>query len=625
MTALIYILNFIPKFTFKDYIIFVLATIVQFYVGSYFYKSSLSALKNRNADMNILVALGTSIAYFYSLLVLIFPHIFPKQMQNTYFESCASIITFILLGRYLEIKVRNKTTSFMKELLKLKPKKSLIEVDGKQIEINSENIIKGDIVILRKGDKAAVDGVVIEGRCEANQSPITGEYKLVVKEKGDKIISGSIIEDGFCKIKATTSGKQSTVNQIIKLILEAQSKKPNIARLSDKIVAYFVPTIMIISILTFDIWYFLTGNIQMSLIPAVSVLIIACPCALGLAVPIAIVSAVGKASKEGILIKNPEILEIINKIKVAIFDKTGTLTTGNLKLKKLYLENDHYKNYIYSLSLKSNHPISKSILSEIKGSKLKVENFKYIVGRGLKGTIEDKEILLGNTKLMEEYNIRVNSKYKKIIEKESRQGSIVILLAINKQIVGILTFKDELKPEAKEVIEFFKDKGIKVVMLTGDSKIVADSVARELKIDEYFYELSPKDKIQIVKNFQKNGSKVMFIGDGINDAPALTQADIAIAVTNATDLAKETGDVILLSGNLKSLIKFIKISHLSNKIIRENLMWAYLYNTLLIPMAAGILYPFFGILIKPIFSAIAMSLSSVSVVLNALRIQMKRL
>ncbi len=575
--------------------------------------------------MNLLVVVGTSAAYFYSLFVLFFTQLFPETSRNTYFESAAAIITFILLGRYLETKARNKATSFMKSLLNLKPQKSVIIVDGKEIEVDSDSIVEGDIVVLKKGNKVPVDGIVIEGSCEVNQSAITGEYMPVLKEKGQNVISGSLIQDGYCKIKALRNAKSSVLNQIIKTILEAQSKKPPIAKFADKVVYYFVPVIIIISVITFDIWYFFTEDFQLSLIPAVSVLIIACPCALGLATPIAIISLIGRSAKEGILIKNPDIVEIINSVKTVVFDKTGTLTKGKLKVSSFILENEGFKDFLYTLASKSNHPISKAIKEKFEGNVLEIENFENITGKGLKAVINREIVLNGSLRLMKENNVEIPKKYIEFYENETKKGKVVVFLAVNDKVVGVVSIEDEIREEAKDVISKLKKEGYKILMITGDSKNTALEVAKELGIDNVYFEVFPEDKLKIVENLQKEGKKVMFVGDGINDAPAMAKADVGLSMSSGADIAKETGDAVILSNNLKSILKFIKLSKEGNKIIKQNLFWAYFYNSIGIPVAAGILYPINGVLLKPVFASIAMSFSSVSVVLNALRLQIKRL
>nr|WP_032496824.1 copper-translocating P-type ATPase [Hydrogenivirga sp. 128-5-R1-1] len=618
-------MKFFVSWSYKEYIIFILASTVQFYIGFDFYKSSINALKNKIADMNLLVVVGTSAAYFYSLFVLFFPQFFPETSRNTYFESAAAIITFILLGRYLETKARNKATSFMKSLLNLKPQKSIIIVDGKEIEVDADSIVEGDIVVLKKGDKVPVDGIVIEGSCEVNQSAITGEYMPVLKEKGQNVISGSLVQDGYCKIKALRNAKSSVLNQIIKTILEAQSKKPPIAKFADKVVYYFVPTIIIISILTFDIWYFFTENFQLSLIPSVSVLIIACPCALGLATPIAVVSLIGRSAKEGILIKNSDVVEIINNVKTVVFDKTGTLTKGKLKVSSFILENEGLKDYLYTLASKSNHPISKAMVEKFEGSVLEVENFENITGKGLRAVINREIVLNGSLRLMKENNVEIPKKYIEFYENETKKGKVVVFLAVNSKVVGVVSIEDEIREEANEVISKLKKEGYEILMITGDSKNTALEVAKKLGIDNVYFEVFPEDKLKIVENLQEEGKKVMFVGDGINDAPAMAKADVGLSMSSGADIAKETGDAVILSNNLKSILKFIKLSKEGNKIIKQNLFWAYFYNSIGIPVAAGILYPINGVLLKPVFASIAMSFSSVSVVLNALRLQVKRL
>ncbi len=577
--------------------------------------------------MNLLVAIGTTAAYLYSIFVVFFPELFPPQMRHVYFDSAAAIITFILLGRYLEARSKGKATEFMKKLLSLKPQKARILVDGKEIEIPAENVVKGDILLIKSGDKIPADGVIIEGEAEVDESMITGESLPVYKKVGDKIIGGTILKLGFVKAKAEQTGKDTVLHQIIKLLTEAQSRKPPIGRLADKITAYFVPAVLIIAVVVFDLWYLFEENIQYGFISAVSVLIIACPCALGLATPIAIVVAVGRGAKEGMLIKNPEILEIIKDIKFAVFDKTGTLTKGKLKVENALIKNDKELKLIASVEKNSEHPVSKAVLEFALSKNIIPENpekFDVIPGRGIKGTIKNEEIIVGTKRFLEENGIEIKNEFEKFFKEETNKGHSVIFGAVNKNLVAVFSIIDEIKKEAKEVIEKLKQKGIKPILLTGDNKKIAEEVGKEIGIEEIIAEVLPEDKYKYVENFQKKG-KVLFVGDGINDAPAMGRSDIGIAVGAGTEIAKEAGDIILIKDDLKGVIKSINLSEETLKIIKQNLFWAYIYNTIGIPIAGGVLYPFLGILLKPVFAGIAMSFSSVSVVTNSLRLKYKRL
>ncbi|WP_457640568.1 copper-translocating P-type ATPase [Persephonella sp.] len=592
---------------------------VQFYCGYEFYSSALSGLKNRIADMNLLVVIGTTAAYLYSLAVLFIPQIFPEEMRHLYFDGAAAIITFVLLGRYLEIRSKTKASDFMKKLLSLKPQMAKIVVEGKEIEIPAENVVVGDILIIRPGEKIPVDGVIIDGEGEIDESMITGEPLPVLKKRGDTVIGGTVNKTGVIKVKALKTGKDTVLYQIIKLLSEAQGKKPPIGRLADKITGYFVPAVLIIAIVVFDLWYILADNIQLGFIASVSVLIIACPCALGLATPIAVVVSVGKGAKEGILIKNPEIVEIISKINIAVFDKTGTLTEGFPEVvKSEILDRDSMK-YLSILLKNSVHPLSKAILKFIGEYEGKVEKFEQIAGKGIKGVIKNKTVLIGNKRFMEENGINVDTAI------SSETGETTVYGALNGNIVGIFLLSDKIREDAKEVIGKLKEKGIKTVLLTGDNRFVAEKISRELGIDHVYSELLPEDKYKIVEKLQKEGNRVLFIGDGINDAPAMGKADVGIAVSMATDIAKEAGDILLLKNDLYLILKTTNLSKETLKIIKQNLFWAYIYNMIGIPIAGGILYPVLGFLLKPVFAGIAMSFSSVSVVLNALRLQFKKL
>ncbi len=605
----------------------IFSSVVQFYAGAEFYKSAFAGLKNRIADMNLLVAIGTTAAYLYSVFVIFFPDFLPPEMRHVYFDSAAAIITFILLGRYLEARSKSKATDFMKKLLSLKPQKARILVDGKELEIPAENVVKGDVLIIKSGEKIPTDGTVIDGEAEVDEAMITGESIPVYKKIGDKVIGGTVLKVGFLKVKAENTGKDTVLSQIIKLLTEAQSKKPPIGRLADKITAYFVPSVLIIAIIVFDLWYLIGNNIQYGFISAISVLIIACPCALGLATPIAIVVAVGRGAKEGILIKNPEVLEIIRKIKFAVFDKTGTLTKGKLKVKNAVIDNEEDLKLIASVEKNSEHPISKAIIEYAVSKNIlpeNPENFKVIPGKGVKGIVNGKKVLVGTGRFLIENEVQIDEKFKEFADKEIKSGHTVIFSSINKKTVASFSIADEIREEVKDVIKKLKEKGIKPVLLTGDNKKTAEEVAKEIGIDEVIAEVLPEEKYRYVENLQRNG-KVLFVGDGINDAPAMGKSDIGIAVSTGTEIAKEAGDIILIKEDLRGVIKSVNLSEETLKLIKQNLFWAYIYNTIGIPVAGGILYPFFGILLKPVFAGIAMSFSSVSVVTNSLKLKWKNL
>ncbi|MDM7272906.1 copper-translocating P-type ATPase [Sulfurihydrogenibium azorense] len=605
-------------FYYSDYLQFLTASIIQFYAGYEFYKSSLKSLKNRIADMNLLVSIGTFSAYFYSVAVLFFKDFFPVEMRHLYFEGSSAVITFVLIGRYLELKTRQTATEFMKKLISLKPDKAIKLVDGKEEVVDAVSIKKDDVVIVRPGDKIPVDGVVIEGQTEVDQSILTGESKLLYKKEGDTVLSGSINKSGLIKIKAIKDAKDSILNQIIKLLLEAQSKKPKIGKLADKITAYFVPVVLIISILVFDVWYFLGYPLNFSLTAVISVLVIACPCALGLATPITIVNVVGRGAKEGLLFKDPEVIEKSEKIDYVIFDKTGTLTEGKMKVEE-YIVKDFLSVFV-SLEKGINHPVAQSIL-QIPSQEVEIKDKQVIVGKGVVGTYKGIKVIMCNKKFLDELNIPLEKEFEEFYLKSKEKGNTVIFGVIDSKVYGVFSISDSVRPESKEVIKTLKDKGIKVVMLTGDNQKVAEKVAKEVGIEEFYYDLTPIDKYNFIKGLKEKGFTVVFVGDGINDAPSMVESDIGIAVETASDLAKESGSIVLLKSDLRGVVKAINLCQKGLKTIKQNLFWAYIYNIIGIPIAGGLLYPFFGILLNPMYAGIAMSFSSITVVLNALKLR----
>ena len=614
------------KFPYWDFFQFILASIVQFYGGYEFYRSSFMSLKNRLADMNLLVTIGTFSAYFYSVLALFFPSILPENMRNLYFEGSSAIITFVLLGRYLEQRSKLKATDFMKNLLSLKPTLATIVVDGKEYQVKTENVVKGDVVIVRPGDKIPVDGVVIEGETEVEQSFLTGESNLVYKKVGDEVLGGSINRIGVIKVKATKNAKDNVLNQVINLLLESQSKKPKIGHLADRISQIFVPLVLILAIIVFNIWYYLGYPLNFSFTTSLAVLVVACPCALGLATPIAIVNIVGKAAKEGIILKNPEVIENLKKIGIVIFDKTGTLTEGKFKVvDTLFKGNKSEIETVLSLEKDINHPISLSIVNFMKENGFNLINIsqKHILaGKGVVSSVDGKRVFIGNKKLFTDNNIKISQEFLEFLVKNEEEGYTVILGAIGDKIVLALAISDSIKKEAFDVVKWLKDRNIKTVLLTGDNKKVAENVAKTLGIDEVHWQLTPLDKYNYVKDLKSSYEKsIVFVGDGINDAPAMAECDVGIAVESASDLTKDAGDIVLIDSNLKGVIKTIVLSEKGLSIIKQNLFWAYIYNLLGIPLAAGFLYPYFGILLTPMYAGIAMAFSSIMVVLNALRVR----
>ena len=612
----------------NTYIIFVLASIIQFYCGARFYKLAYKAVVNKNYDMNVLVALGTSAAYFYSSFVVFFPSLFPENLRFMYFDGAAVIISFVILGRFLEENSKQKASDFLKELMQLAPQNANLFDENHQIKIVPvKNLQLKDNVLIKTGEKIPVDGLIIKGNADIDTAMITGESLPVFKQIGDEVLAGTLNTNGVITIKVTKESNDTTLSKIITLLKSAQSKQIPISRFADKIANIFVPSVIIISVLTFLIWGLILNDYQNAIIASISVLIISCPCALGLATPIAIVSSVSRGAKEGILIKNPEILEQIKEIEYAVFDKTGTLTKGNISVSSTDI-NEKYFKIIASIEKYSEHPISKAIVTFVESRNIpcdvKIENIDIIAGHGIKVIIDNIEYLLGNKKLLDDNQALISKEHLIFYEKELEKSNGVILVAIDKKTIGSFSLEDELKENALKVIKELKNIGIKPILLTGDNQITASKIAKKLEINEVYAQVIPTQKYDIIKKLQEK-SKVMFVGDGINDAPSIKQADIGVTLNSGADISKDAGDIVLVNNELLSIIKSINLSIETMKIVKQNLFWAFAYNTLGIPIAAGVLFPFFGIMLTPMYAGIAMSFSSVTVVLNSLRLKIKRL
>ncbi len=612
----------------NQYIMFSLATVIQFYSGRRFYILAYKAVSNKNYDMNVLVALGTSAAYFYSVFVVFFPSLFPENLRFLYFDGAAVIISFILLGRLLEERSKAKATDFLKKLMDLAPlNATLICEDGSFKTVLASELKVGDKVLIKTGEKISTDAVISKGSADIDTSMITGESMPVYKTIGDEVIAGTLNTTGVIEVVVLKQSNDTTLSKIIALLSTAQSKKLPISRFADNVANIFVPTVIIISILTFFAWYFIVGNALNAILASISVLVISCPCALGLATPIAIVSSVGKGAQEGILIKNPEILEIIKDIKYAVFDKTGTLTKGIISVKDAVYE-EKYLDILASLETKSEHPISKAVVvfAQTKNISLnkEFEDIQIIPGLGIKAIYENKEILIGSLSFLEKNSINLDSKYLDFYNTSLNNGAGVILASIDKECVAVFALEDSIKDGAKELIADLKAKNITPILLTGDNQITANSVAKELNIDKVYAQVLPDEKYKVIIELQKE-AKVMFVGDGINDSPSIKQADIGITLNSGSDITKDAGDIILINNDLKAVSKSINLSIESMKVIKQNLFWAFIYNIGGIPLAAGIFYPIFGVMLTPMYAGIAMSFSSVTVVLNSLRLKFKKI
>lgn len=623
-----FVFNPLKNMNNNEYIMFALASIVQFYAGGRFYSLAYKAISNKNYDMNVLVALGTSAAYFYSVFVILFPELFPIHLRFIYFDGAAVIITFILLGRLLEDRSKTKATNFLKKLMDLAPlNANLIKNDGSIETVLASSLKLGDKVLIKAGEKVSTDAVIMKGNADINASMVTGESMPIYKTIGDEVMAGTLNTTGVIEVKVLKQSSDTTLSKIINLLSTAQSKKLPISRFADKIANIFVPSVVAISILTFFIWYFVVGDTMSAILASISVLIISCPCALGLATPIAIVSSVGKGAQEGILIKNPEILEIIKDIKYAVFDKTGTLTKGEISVAQvLYKGTD--LDLLGSVELHSEHPISKAIVSYVRSKNItmdkEVSEINIVPGKGITAICENKKIIIGTKLLLQENNIQMDKKYMEFNEKYLEQGKGIIFSAIDGICVASFSLDDSLKDGAEELIKNLKDKNIIPVLLTGDNLKTANYVANKLKIEKVYAEVLPSEKYKVIKDLQKE-AKVLFIGDGVNDSPSIKQADIGITLNSGSDITKDAGDIILINNDLKAVLKSINLSYESMKIIKQNLFWAFIYNAIGIPIAAGILYPVMGVMLTPVYAGITMSFSSVTVVLNSLRLKFKRI
>jgi len=610
----------------NEYIMFALASIVQFYAGGRFYSLAYKAVSNKNYDMNVLVALGTSAAYFYSVFVVLYPEWFPDHLRFIYFDGAAVIITFILLGRLLEERSKTKATNFLKKLMDLAPlNANLINTDGSIESVLASSLKVGDKVLIKAGEKVSTDAVITKGNADINASMITGESMPIYKTIGDEVIAGTLNTTGVIEVEVLKQANDTTLSKIINLLSTAQSKKLPISRFADRVANIFVPAVIVFAILTFFVWYFVVGDPLGAILASISVLIISCPCALGLATPIAIVSSVGKGAREGILVKNPEILEIIKDIKYAVFDKTGTLTKGEISVAQV-LHQGEYLDILGSVERQSEHPISKAIVSYVQDKELsvdlEVEDVKIIAGKGITAICANKEVVIGTKLLLDENNISIDEKYLDFNKKYLAEGKGVVFAAVDGTCSAAFSLDDSLKEGAQELIQSIKEKGITPILLTGDNITTANFVAKQLNIEKIYAQVLPDEKYKVIKDLQKE-AKVMFVGDGVNDSPSIKQADIGITLNSGSDITKDAGDIILVNNDLKSVLKSINLSHESMKIIKQNLFWAFIYNAIGIPIAAGILYPVMGVMLTPVYAGIAMSFSSVTVVLNSLRLKFK--
>ena len=611
----------------KEYAVIELLLVIPIlYVGRKYFTIGFRALFKLSPNMDSLIAIGTSAAFVYSLFAVI--KIFTGHTNyDLYFDSAGMILTLITLGKYFEAVSKGKTSEAIKKLMDLTPKKAAVIREGGEIEINVDEVEKGDIIIVRPGERVPVDGVVVSGSTSVDESMLTGESIPVEKNTGDKVVGGSINKNGLISFKAEKVGRDTVLSQIIKLVEDAQGSKAPIAKMADVISGYFVPIVISLAIISAISWFISGKSIEFSLLIFISVLVIACPCALGLATPTAIMVGTGKGAEYGVLIKSGTALESAHKVKTIVFDKTGTITKGKPKVTDIVTIDGLHEKRLLQLAASaekgSEHPLGEAIVKEAEENNIElqeVKSFKAIPGHGIEVTIDDSKIFLGNRTLMEDKKISLDSLEAEAV-KFSEEGKTPMFIAEENNIIGIIAVADTIKENSKKAIEKLHSMGIKTAMITGDNKRTAEAIARQVGIDIVLAEVLPEDKANEIKKLQEDGNKVAMVGDGINDAPALAKADIGIAIGSGTDVAMESSDIVLMKSDLMDVLTAIELSKKTIKNIKENLFWAFSYNTLGIPVAMGIWYIFGGPLLNPIIGALAMSFSSVSVLLNALRLK----
>jgi P-type Cu+ transporter len=616
---------------------FVLSTPVVLWGGWPFFQRGWASIINRSPNMFTLIAIGTGAAYFFSVVALLFPDVFPASFRGhggevaVYFEAAAVITTLVLLGQVLELKARSRTSSAIKMLLGLAPKTArVIRPDGNEEDIPLEQVQSGDLLRVRPGEKIPVDGVVTEGTSSVDESMVTGEPIPVEKTKDSKVTGGTVNGTGGLIIQAERVGSDTLLAQIVRMVSEAQRSRAPIQRLADLVAAWFVPLVVLVAILTFIVWAILGPEPRFvyALVNAVAVLIIACPCALGLATPMSIMVGTGRGATAGVLVKNAEALEVMEKVDTLVVDKTGTLTEGKPKLVATIAAEGFDENQLLklaaSLERASEHPLAAAIVGAAQERKidlLAVDDFQSVTGKGVTGSVNNQAIALGNQKLMEQLGIASDASLHDELEERRGAGQTVMMMAIDGRPAGLLGVADPIKESAQDALDELQAEGIHIVMLTGDNQRTAQAVARQLGLDAVFAEVLPDQKAEVIRQLQAEGKTVAMAGDGINDAPALAQAQVGVAMGTGTDVAMESAGMTLVKGDLRGIVRAIKLGRAMMRNIRQNLFFAFVYNALGIPIAAGVLYPFFGALLSPIIAGAAMSLSSVSVIGNALRLR----
>lgn len=624
-----------------NWVQFGLSLPVVFYATWMFFERAWRSLQTMNLNMFTLIGIGAGIAWLFSLFALIFPDFFPEQFKteagtvHLYFESATVILTLVLLGQVLEAKAHSQTNDAVKELMKLAPNTAIRIKDGAEEEIHIDEIEVGDHLKVKPGEKIPVDGVIVEGNSSIDESMITGEPVPVEKSEDDSVSSGTINGNSSFIMKAEKVGDETLLSQIVDMVNKASRSKAPIQNLADKISSYFVPIVIVISLITFGVWaaFGPEPSYVYALINAIAVLIIACPCALGLATPMSVMVGVGKGAQNGVLIKNAEALERMNEMDTLIIDKTGTITEGKPSVETITSVNNDFSEeqvvqYIASLNNESEHPLAEATVKYGKSKNVEfqdVSDFESVTGKGVQGKINSKSVKLGNRKIIEDADISISDDQKVEADSYQNSGKTVSWLAIDNEIVGFVVITDAIKESSRKAIATLQEKGIEVIMLTGDNPQTAKAVAKEMNLSSYKAECLPQDKLEEIERLQSEGKKVAMAGDGTNDAPALAQADIGIAMGTGTDVAMESAMITLLKGDLNGIVKASNLSKEVVKNIKQNLFFAMIYNSVGVPVAAGVLFPFFGILLSPMIAALAMSFSSVSVIGNALRLKTKKI
>jgi len=615
LTIPIVVITYFLSFPEKNLLLLALTTPVQFIVGWHFYQGAYNSLKSRFADMNVLVALSASAAYFYSLFSTFFID------GAIFYEASAVVITTITLGMLLEEMAVEKTGETIKKLMELQPKTAIVVQDGDEREVSVEEVEVGDVVIVKPGEKISVDGVVVNGHSFIDESMITGESVPVEKNIGDTVFGGTVNEAGTLKFRAVKVGKETTLAQIVRLTREVQMSKAPIQRLADKVVNFFVPIVIVIAVGAFAVWLFFFQNGMLALTTLVSVLVIACPCALGIATPAAIMIGVGKGAENGVLIKNSAVLEVVKELDTVVFDKTGTLTKGKLEVTDIVTEDRQNLLKIAAIAEKwSEHPVGEAIIKKAESEGIDIsepDSFDALPGLGVAVKFRRKKILLGNRALMRNHKVAIEN-LEGYIERLEKEGKTVLIVAVDGKAVGLLAVSDTIKDHSRDAVKTLQEMGLKVVMLTGDTKRTAKAIAKQLGINEVLAEVLPAEKAEEIKKLQNERRFVAMVGDGINDAPAITQANVGIAIGGGTDIAMEAGDIVLVKDDPRDVAVSIKLSKRTLQKIRQNLFWAFFYNMLTIPLAAGILYLSLGILVRPEIAAAAMILSDITVVGNSM-------